>query len=207
MNETANTARLKQARESLSGKWGIAIATCLIFVLAVGGIQVIPVIGPLAALVIGGPLTLGMAIFALSLSRNEDARLEQLFDGFQHFLVALVAYLLVILYTILWMLLLIVPGIIASISYSMTFYIIAEDRSISANDAIDKSKQMMDGYKMKYFTLMLRFLALGLLCILTLGIGFLWLIPFIQVTTAKFYDDIKSDTTFVEEITTQPILE
>jgi uncharacterized membrane protein len=83
-----------------------------------------------------------------------------------------------------------VPGIIAAISYSMTFYIMSEDNSISGTAAIDKSKKMMDGYKMKYFYLCLRFLGLALLCILTLGIGFLWLMPYIYVTCAKFYDDI-----------------
>lgn len=50
---------------------------------------------------------------------------------------------------------------------------------------------MMDGYKLKLFRLVLRFLGLGLLCILTLGIGFFWLIPYTQVCMAKFYDDVK----------------
>ncbi|GHT57847.1 hypothetical protein FACS18945_2990 [Bacteroidia bacterium] len=94
-----------------------------------------------------------------------------------------------------WSLLLIIPGIIAAISYSMTFYIIADDPAISAMDAINKSKKMMYGYKMKYFCLSLRFLGWALLCILTLGIGFLWLMPYIQVTFAKFYDDLKAANT------------
>jgi uncharacterized membrane protein len=92
---------------------------------------------------------------------------------------------------LLWLLLLIVPGIIAAISYSQTFFILAEDNTIRPSEAIEKSKKMMDGNKLKYFYLCLRFLGLGLLCILTLGIGFLWLAPYIQVTNAKFYDDIK----------------
>jgi uncharacterized membrane protein len=75
----------------------------------------------------------------------------------------------------------------------MTYYIIAEDNSVGAMEAIDRSKKMMDGYKWKYFRLLLRFFGLSLLCILTLGIGFLWLIPYFHVTNAKFYDDIKSN--------------
>jgi len=70
-------------------------------------------------------------------------------------------------------LLLIVPGIIAAISYSMTFFILVEDNSIGVNEARKKSVKMMDGYKWKYFRLGLRFFLLALLCILTLGIGFL----------------------------------
>jgi uncharacterized membrane protein len=91
----------------------------------------------------------------------------------------------------LWALLLIVPGIVAAISYSMTFFILAEDSSLTPMEAINKSKQMMDGYKLKYFYLCLKFIGWALLCCLTLGIGFLWLIPYIQVSTAKFYDELK----------------
>ena len=136
-------------------------------------------------------MVLGLAVFALSLARNQEARLEQIFLGFSNFGTAVGAYLLMVVLIILWMLLLIIPGIIAAISYSMTFFIIADDDSIGAMAAIDKSKLMMDGYKWKYFRLGLRFLGWALLCILTLGIGFLWLVPYMQVTMAKFYDDVK----------------
>jgi uncharacterized membrane protein len=73
----------------------------------------------------------------------------------------------------------------------MTFYILADDPGIKPQDALKKSKSMMDGYKLKLFYLCLRFFLLALLCILTLGIGFLWLIPYVHVTMAKFYDDIR----------------
>jgi uncharacterized membrane protein len=105
-----------------------------------------------------------------------------------------------ILFILLWTLLLIIPGIIAAISYSMTFYILADDNSIGAMDAIDKSKKMMDGYKWKCFCLGLRFLGWALLCILTLGIGFLWLMPYMQVSMAKFYDDVKANSLTTENI-------
>jgi uncharacterized membrane protein len=91
------------------------------------------------------------------------------------------------------MLLLIIPGIIAALSYSMTFFIIADDESIEPMEALKKSKKMMEGYKLKLFYLSIRFFGLALLCILTLGIGFLWLIPYTYVTMAKFYDDIKDN--------------
>jgi uncharacterized membrane protein len=96
-------------------------------------------------------------------------------------------------FIILWMLLLIIPGIIAALSYSMTFYIIADDETMDAMEAIDKSKAMMDGYKWKYFCLALRFVGWALLCLLTLGIGFFWLMPYMQVTNAKFYEDVKAN--------------
>ena len=134
---------------------------------------------------------MGAAIFSLSISRGKEGRLEQLFEGFNHFATALVTYLLLLLYVFLWMLLLIVPGIIAALGYSMTFYILADDPLIKPQDALKKSKSMMDGHKEKLFYLCLRFFLLAILCILTLGIGFLWLIPYVHVTMAKFYDDVK----------------
>ncbi len=191
--KTENGVLMQMARESLKGKWGIAIGTLVVYLLIVVALQIIPVVGPIVSLLITGPLAIGLAIFSLSISRNQDTKLEQIFQGFNNFGTALGAYLLMVLFIILWMLLLIIPGIIASISYSMTFYILADDNSISAMDAIKKSKKMMDGYKWKYFCLGLRFFGWALLCILTLGIGFLWLMPYIQVSMAKFYDDIKAN--------------
>ena len=189
---TENLSLMQSARERLAGKWGMAVGATLVYIVIVVGVQEVPKLGPIAGLIIGGPFSLGISMFSLNISRGRDAQIEQIFDGFKKFGVALAAYFISIGLVILWMLLLIVPGIIAALSYSMTFYIIADDDSISGYDAIKKSKQMMDGYKMKLFRLCLRFFGWGLLCILTLGIGFLWLMPYMQVTFAKFYEDIKS---------------
>jgi len=196
--KTENVVLMQKARESLKGKWGLAIGTFVVYILITIALQKIPIIGPIASLIVSGPLALGLAIFSLSISRNQDAKLEQIFQGFNNFGTALGASLLISLFIILWMLLLIIPGIIASISYSMTFYILADDNSISAMDAIDKSKKMMDGYKWKYFCLGLRFFGWALLCVLTLGIGFLWLVPYMQISIAKFYDDVKANSMIVD---------
>jgi uncharacterized membrane protein len=75
----------------------------------------------------------------------------------------------------------------AAISYSQTFYLMAENKDLDSMEAIDKSMAIMDGHKMEYFMLCLAFLGLAVLCILTLGIGFLWLFPFMRVCTANFY--------------------
>jgi uncharacterized membrane protein len=194
---TSNVSLLREARESLKGKWGVAILTFFIFTLlttATGSMRPhgsVLTISSILTIIIVGPLTLGAAIFSLSISRGKEAMLEQIFQGFNNFSTAFIAYLLVLVYVFLWTLLLIVPGIIAALGYSMTFYIIADDPVIKPQDAMKKSKSMMDGYKLKLFYLCLRFFLLALLCILTLGIGFFWLIPYIHVTMAKFYDDIR----------------
>lgn len=191
--KTENVILMKNARESLNGKWGLAVGTFAVFLIISLCLQLIPILGSIASLIISGPLALGIAIFSLSISRNENTELEHLFQGFQNFGKSLGAYLLSVLFILLWTLLLIIPGIIAAISYSMTFYILAENPSIDPMEAIDKSKEMMYGYKWKYFCLTLRFLGWALLCVLTLGIGFLWLLPYMYVTYAKFYEDIKDN--------------
>ena len=195
---TENVTLMRAARESLKGKWGLAILTFLIYTLlttpgSTRSYGSMLTFSSTLTLILGGPLALGAAIFSLSISRGKEARLEQIFLGFNNFSTALITYLLVIVYVFLWTLLLIIPGIIAALGYSMTFYILSDDPLIKPQDALKKSKAMMDGYKVKLFYLCFRFFLLGLLCILTLGIGFLWLIPFVHVTLAKFYDDIKGN--------------
>jgi len=192
--KTTNSTLTQMARESLDGKWGLAVLGTFVYFIVLMGVQLLAEIDPLlmiVTLIISGPIALGFIIFSLNISRDNDPKVENIFEGFQNFKSAVGAYLLMLLFIFLWMLLLIIPGIIAAFSYSMTFYILADDPSISPMDAIDKSKAMMKGNKWKYFLLNLRFLGWALLCLLTFGIGFLWLIPYIQVSIAKFYDDIK----------------
>ena len=201
----SNSELLRAAKESLTGRWGIAIGTFLVYAIIRGSLQggyrydidsdqnfsFFHSATSIIYLVVAGPLALGIAIFSLHLARDQEARFEQIFDGFRNFKTSLVAYLLMILFVFLWTLLLIIPGIIAALSYAMTFFIIADDETIEPMAALDKSKKMMYGYKLQLFYLCLRFFGLALLCILTLGIGFLWLFPYMYVTLAKFYDAIK----------------
>lgn len=190
---TPNVELMRMARESLSGRWGLAIGTLFGSMLIFGVLAVIPILGQLAALLIAGPYTLGVATFSLSLAREEDARFEQVFKGFNNFASALGLYFLMSIIVFLFMLLLIVPGVIRAIAYSMSYYIMADNPEMGAMEVLDESKRMMDGYKMKYFRLLMRYFGLAILCIFTLGIGFLWLAPYIQVTNAKFYEDLRNN--------------
>jgi uncharacterized membrane protein len=188
-----NSQLMNQARESLSGRWGIAIGGYLIYNIIIGITQNIPIIGFAGVLIIGGPMLLGSIYFSLNIARGKETNIEVLFDGFKLFGKALGTYLLMMLYIIAWTLLLIIPGIIKGISYSQTFYLLAEDDSLGSEDAILKSMEMMEGNKMKYFLLGLNFIPWALLCILTLGIGFLWLVPYAQVSYANFYLNLKGE--------------
>ena len=187
---TENRVLMAQARDSLRGNWGLAIGTTVVYWIIAVAVGFVPIIGQLISFLITGPLMLGFCIFFLSLSRNQNAALSQLFEGFSRFGTAFCAYLLQTIFVFLWMLLLIIPGIIAALSYAMTFYIISDNESIGALDAITASKEMMRGNKWKLFCLGLRFIGWSLLCLLTFGIGYLWLTPYMATSFAKFYDDI-----------------
>ncbi|MBT4916622.1 MAG: DUF975 family protein [Formosa sp.] len=189
-----NSTLRQMARESLKGKWNIVVPTFLVYFIIVGVIEYLgeqaPILNVLT-IIVSGPIVLGISIFSLNISRNKDAKIEQLFEGFRNFGTSILAYVLMVLFIILWTILLIIPGIIAAISYSMTFFIIAEDETIGAYDALKKSKEMMNGHKWKFFCLGFSFFGWFLLSIFTLGIGLLWLAPYVNVSYVKFYDDIK----------------
>jgi uncharacterized membrane protein len=87
---------------------------------------------------------------------------------------------------------LIIPGVIAALSYSQAFYILNDKPGTEVMEALSLSKNTMDGYKTKLFMMWLNFVGWGLLCILTLGIGFLWLGPYVQLSLAHFYADLKN---------------
>lgn len=100
---------------------------------------------------------------------------------------------LMILFVYLWMLLFIIPGIIKGFAYSMTPYILKDNPELSANQAINLSVKMMKGHKFDLLCLCLSFIGWGLLSILTLGIGYFWLMPYMYTSMAAFYQDVKND--------------
>ncbi len=188
---TPNAELMSQARSLLRGNWGLRIGFSLLLGLLVVAAGIAPYVGYIAQLILQGPLALGGVIFYMTFARGGPGSLGMLFAGFKSFGRALGAHLLMTLFIFLWMLLLIIPGIIASLRYSQTLYLLADNRSLGPLEAIRKSKQLMHGRKWKLFCLQLRFVGWSLLCILTLGIGFLWLTPYISVSVARFYDDIQ----------------
>ena len=93
----------------------------------------------------------------------------------------------------LWSLLLVIPGIIKSFSYSMTPFVLDEFPELSPSEAIHRSRMMMKGHKFDLFWLYLSFIGWGILCLFTFGIGFLWLVPYMQTAEAAFYEEVKAD--------------
>ena len=187
IDEIPQRQLMNDAKEALSGKWGVVIPTALVFLMIVSGNAVIP----FAGIIIGGPLVLGFSIFSLKLARKEEVELNDLFDGFKDFERSLLAYFLMILAVVVGFIFFIIPGIVLALGLSQTMFILADDPEIEAVDALKKSWEMMKGHKTDLLLLGLRFIPLAILSIFTLGIGFLWLIPYIQVTYANFYNAVR----------------
>ena len=171
------------ALNSLKGNWLISIAVMFLFCIIACAVCYIP----FAGLFIYGPLTVGACIFFMALVSGGQVSPSMLLDGFRIFGTSFIAYLMVAIFTFLWTLLLIIPGIIAALNYSQTFYILATDSTINPMEAIRISKEMMYGHRWQLCYLQMRFFFLSLLCILTLGIGYIWLGPYMNACLAAFY--------------------
>lgn len=102
-------------------------------------------------------------------------------------------YLLMCIFIFLWSLLFLIPGIIKALSYALAPYILKDYPELSANQAINLSMKMMKGHKFDLFWLYLSFIGWGILCIFTLGIGYLWLMPYMTTTVAAFYQNVKTE--------------
>lgn len=181
------------ARQSLSGQWSGAVVMCLVYVVVSGAVSAIPAVGSLLSLLL---LPVGWS-YAVAFLRNARRKtpfaVGDLFAGFSDYTRLFSTLLLQGVYTVLWMLLLIVPGVIKSYSYAMTPFILKDEPELKNNAAIEKSMAMMEGHKWDLFCLQLSFIGWVLLAILTLGIGCLWLAPYMASATAHFYEDVKTD--------------
>ena len=147
--------------------------------------------------VLGSVISLGYSRFNLELvDRQNEAQIGTLFGYFPHWKKAAIAKLLQSVYVVLWSLLLIIPGIMASYSYAMTPYILAENPEMSPKEAIARSKEMMYGNRWRLFCLYFSFVGWAFLSMLTFGIGYLWLTPYQQAAVAAFYREV-SGTEYV----------
>lgn len=185
-------ATLKQtAKNSLKGKYGIAIGTTLVAVIILSVLQVIPVVGSIGSIVLTGVIEVGLTIVFLEIIRNWQCEFGDMFKGFNNFGTNCVAGILVSIYTALWSLLFVIPGIVKAYSYSMTYYILADHPEMSANQAISESQRMMNGNKGRLFVLELSFIPWLLLVTVTFGLAAFYVVPYMQATMAAFYEDLK----------------
>ena len=159
------------------------ITTVLVF----GGFILL---GLVASVVISSLVSVGYAQFNIDLIDGDDPKISTLFSKGGQIGTTIVANLLVFIRVLFGLILFVVPGIVAMYQYSMVNYIIAENPGISAREALEQSKEMMKGNKLRLFFLGFYFIGWYILVILTLGIASIWLAPYMQATNAAFYRDI-----------------
>lgn len=140
------------------------------------------------------PLYIGYLWTFLSVIRTgEKIKFSGLFQAFSEismYLKILGTYLVMMVYMFLWFLLLIIPGVIKAFAYSQTYFVLKDNPDIRINAAITKSRKLMHGYKWKYFLLQLSFIGWIILSLITLGIGFIWLSPYLSASNAAFYNEL-----------------
>lgn len=141
------------------------------------------------------PLNIGVAQNVLAWSRGEDVnKWKVLFGGFNSAKIFFKQVGVVVLNTILcalWAILLVVPGIIKGLAYSMYPYVLRDEPDLSVWQTLKKSEAIMKGYKGKLFLMYLSFVGWFILGAFTFGILYIWLTPYIMTSTVKFYDDVR----------------
>lgn len=179
------------AKQQVKGNVGIYFLSGLIIFIVSVILMFIP-FASFATILFMAPMYLGMAKLTLSITAGERGTISKVFEGFNEFGKSILTQILVNIFTFLWTLLLIIPGIIKGYSYSMVMYILAENPDISSMDAIRESQRIMKGHKWEYFVLLLSFILWDLLGIITLGLAFIYIQPYKMITIGNYYNYLKS---------------
>lgn len=208
------------ARENLAGNWWLSVGVALLAsilggLITAGGasvslnldereLQRIPrefipalkfILGTASTVnllhfILGGTIQLGYCRYLLKQHDRADFQFNDLFSQFDNFGKGFLQNFLRGLFVFLWSLLFIIPGIVKSYAYSMTPFILTEHPEMTANEAITASRELMNGHKGELFWLDLTFIGWSLLCAFTLGIGNLFLNPYMNASRAAFYRDL-----------------
>ena len=179
-----------KSKSQINGKIGKLILITLIYI-------VISVVASACTFGVGSIIIMPCMIIGyynvyLKFVNTDELEISNLYSGFKMIWKSIGTILVQGIYIWLWSLLFIIPGIIKIISYAMTNYILIENPDISINEAISRSREMMEGNKMKYFLFQLSFLGWALLIPLTFGLISIYVVPYMQTANVNFYNSIKN---------------
>ena len=165
------------------------------------------IIGVIVWLIFQGRFWIWQNNYILRKSRGEDVSysdFKTIFEGFKNIneikasllnkeqllknLLPAIILLLTTISILLGYVLLVIPGIIVSFMLALVPFIAVEEHNINPMDALKKSANMMDGYKMKLFWCYVKLIPLAILCALPCGLGLFWFGPYMSFVIAKFYD-------------------
>lgn len=183
---------LKQnAKQTLKGKWDIAIGSFLAVAVISIVFNLIPFVNFISSIIIVPPLTIGLYMTYFEIIKGNSVSVSYVFKGFNITLRSAWLQIITSFFILLWMLLFIIPGIIKSLSYAMAPFILAENNNLTALEALNESKIIMEGHKADLFVLYLSFIGWAILSAITFGIALLYVGPYMTVTMMNFYNEIK----------------
>ncbi|MDI3537962.1 MAG: hypothetical protein PWR12_1206 [Eubacteriaceae bacterium] len=183
-----------QAKESFYPNYWITVGAVFItygLISAASGVTFF--IGGLGSLFIFPPLIVGLNHFCLTLYRGQTPALEDIFSlGFSNYLRNLGGVLWMELFIFLWSLLFVIPGIIKSLAYFATPYLLAEYDNLPATEALKVSMRMTAGHKGEIFVMTLSFFGWFILSGITMGIvGVFYSMPYYSISMAGLYEELK----------------
>ncbi len=186
-------AQIKEAaKERLARVRGQSIGVYVVYTVLVYALTGMTL--GIGALLVMPPLLIGLTYFFMGVWRGNNPPFETLFSGFYRYLQSLVAILWRYLFTFLWSLLLVIPGIIKSMAYSMTPYLVADYPDLDARRALKISMAITDGHKMEIFVMYLSFAGWMVLSMFTLEILHLVYVgPYMETAMAGLYDELLAD--------------
>lgn len=191
-----------KAKEMIKGNlWYIWKIYLVVFAVSflfgfVGGlfedIKVISFLLSIVSAVISAALSVGAIYYVLKFVRSEKIEIKEVFEFVkQHWVISVLSTLLVALCVLGGTILLVIPGIIVSFGLYFTSYVVVDNKELSVTEVIKKSWELTKGYKMELFVFCLSFMGWAILAPFTLGLLYIWLMPYITVATSLLYDELK----------------
>ena len=219
----------RQARMVMSGKYWYMFGVSLLAMITIGigsgiselfasygnGVNEPTMLSTLVSfaciLFINFPISVGLLRFFIISTRTEADVSELIYPYKNKCTNVIIAMLKRDVFVMLWSLLFIIPGVIKSYSYFMVGYLLAENPNMESSRAFEISKQAMEGYKMKVFSLNLSFMGWILLGLCAFGVGIVFVIPYEQTALVGLYEDIKQSAISrgimsQEELTVQNVI-
>ncbi len=201
-----------RARETLRGNWGSAIFISVIIPILLGILQAIIkyplkyscgisvpliILGIVSVVIVISNFysTLAVPVWFIALQRGDDISAIQAFKiAFSRFWTLFLAGILMGVIIFLKLLLFIIPGIMAAYDYILVYFCIADDPNLSPGQALKRSRAIMHGHRWQFFCFSWRFVGWTILCLLTLGIGFIWLVPYMTASMVEFYRSVMPES-------------
>ncbi len=172
--------------------WLFAVLALLLISVATGVVSAVTF--GIAAIVIIGPIQYAMSFLFLKQARDgQQMDMKDLLSGFtSDFSGNFLLGLLQAIFIWLWSLLFVIPGIVKSYAYSMSFFLKVDHPEYDWKTCLDESRKMMNGHKMDLFIQDLSFIGWMIVGSLCFGVGTLWVSAYMQAARAQFYENLKN---------------